>query len=577
MIHSCPCLAGPRQRWVCVLLAVALLWVAHSGDAQGVQPPPAQPAERGTATHSAEGTGYRISGTVVNARTGAKLARCTVQITSTNDGFADGTGWTASGVTEEDGAFFFNGLRAGKYQLTAARRGFIAESYQQHFEYSTAIAVGPKLSPGELRFELMPEAILSGTVTDEVGEPVRHAQVQLFADEDREGVHTTRQQKGTLTDDRGAYEIAELAPGTYFLEVSAQPWYAQHLNGMGGSATQNPALNVAYPTLFYPDATDADAATPIPVKGGEHLQANFSLTPQPAMRIRIPVPVVERGGYSVSVSQRIFGVQENQARQFQTRTPGFVEVDGVLPGHYDVSITQYGLGPQDGRAEVGARAQVNVKEMSADVVSGSTELQDTQTTDEVVVTGKVSSPQGKLPEHATIILTTPHTQRAQFGAALDGTGEFTVRVPAGRYEVLGAIQGMYLAGVSAKGAKVTGRVLEAKAGSTPRLEIVAGSGFGQVNGLVQRGDGGASGVMVVLAPEDAANNEVLFRRDQSDSDGTFTLRNILPGNYRLLAIDRGWELEWAKPGVLAPFLAKSTKVVVRAQDRLTATVEAQER
>jgi hypothetical protein len=80
--------------------------------------------------------------------------------------------------------------------------------------------------------------------------------------------------------------------------------------------------------------------------------------------------------------------------------------------------------------------------------------------------------------------------------------------------------------------------------------------------------------MVLLVPDD---NRILFRRDQSDSDGTFTLGNIVPGRYRLLAVERGWELEWANQDVLSAFLKKSIPVEVHANDKLTRTVEVQSR
>jgi hypothetical protein len=92
--------------------------------------------------------------------------------------------------------------------------------------------------------------------------------------------------------------------------------------------------------------------------------------------------------------------------------------------------------------------------------------------------------------------------------------------------------------------------------------------------VVRRGGQPASGIMVLLAPVD---NRILFRRDQSDSDGSFTLGNIVPGRYFLLAIDRGWELEWANPSVLDVFLKKSIPIEVHASDKLTQTVEVQSR
>jgi hypothetical protein len=83
--------------------------------------------------------------------------------------------------------------------------------------------------------------------------------------------------------------------------------------------------------------------------------------------------------------------------------------------------------------------------------------------------------------------------------------------------------------------------------------------------------------MVLLAPENAKDNQILFRRDQSDSDGTFLLSSIVPGRYRLLAIDDGWELDWADPNVLAAYLKKSITVQVHARDKFKQTVEVQSR
>ena len=68
--------------------------------------------------------------------------------------------------------------------------------------------------------------------------------------------------------------------------------------------------------------------------------------------------------------------------------------------------------------------------------------------------------------------------------------------------------------------------------------------------------------MILLVPEAAEINLPKFRRDQSDSDGTFTLRDILPGHYRMLAIDDGWDLEWANLSLLKNRLEHAQKIEV---------------
>lgn len=62
-----------------------------------------------------------------------------------------------------------------------------------------------------------------------------------------------------------------------------------------------------------------------------------------------------------------------------------------------------------------------------------------------------------------------------------------------------------------------------------------------------------AGAMVVLVPKNVEGNRDLFRRDQSDLDGTFTLRNVTPGAYTLVAIENGWDLDWSQQDVIAVY------------------------
>ena len=68
--------------------------------------------------------------------------------------------------------------------------------------------------------------------------------------------------------------------------------------------------------------------------------------------------------------------------------------------------------------------------------------------------------------------------------------------------------------------------------------------------------------MIVLVPKEQGNLEALARRDQSDSDGSFSLRDVVPGPYTIVAIEDGWELDWTQPGALARYLPSGTAVTV---------------
>src|SRR6516162_270871 len=205
------------------MLTLALLAMLSVGAAQERVTPPQPPAAQSTSATEKEQS-YRVSGTVVDAASGAPLSGAQVTITSRSTQDAEGV------LTDEEGRFAFENLAAGKYVLSAKRTGYLEQLYKQHQQFSTAIITGAGLNTANLRFELRPGASISGVVTDEAGEPVRNAQVTLIQREVFMGRRNTFQRGGTITNDLGQFRFGHLTPGTYFIAVSATPWYAQRSN-----------------------------------------------------------------------------------------------------------------------------------------------------------------------------------------------------------------------------------------------------------------------------------------------------------------------------------------------------------
>src|ERR1700733_10384335 len=119
------------RRLKCVAPMLALLLAFHPA-AAAAQQPDASPAPAAQMWH--------ISGKVVDARSGQPVARCAVEIHPT-----DNRDQSLSLETGDDGRFDFGGVRQGKYELNAAKRGYLTQSYQEHGGFSTAIRVGPAI------------------------------------------------------------------------------------------------------------------------------------------------------------------------------------------------------------------------------------------------------------------------------------------------------------------------------------------------------------------------------------------------------------------------------------------------
>jgi hypothetical protein len=147
---------------------------------------------------------------------------------------------------------------------------------------------------------------------------------------------------------------------------------------------------------------------------------------------------------------------------------------------------------------------------------------------------------------------------------------------AGVYEISSFnMGGYYISNVSGIGAKISGHSVQLAPASTVKLNIAMAKGLGNIDGIVLRDNKPVAEAMVVLVPQEPGRNLARFRRDQSDSDGTFTLQSIVPGNYTVVAIDNGWDLEWSNPEVLKPFLASGATVQVEPDGKYRMKVKAQ--
>src|SRR5262249_55024035 len=138
------------------------------------------------------------------------------------------------------------------------------------------------------------------------------------------------------TDDTGAYEFANIAPGEYQMAVTAEPWYAVH----GGTAgKRNSALDVAFPVTYFDSTTDEQAATPIELTGGVRQQANIGLHAVPALHISMSSQQKPDGNFGGGdeLQQMVFGTVVGGASSYNySVNSGMLTMDGVTPGHYQL-------------------------------------------------------------------------------------------------------------------------------------------------------------------------------------------------------------------------------------------------
>ena len=136
-------------------------------------------------------------------------------------------------------------------------------------------------------------------------------------------------------------------------------------------------------------------------------------------------------------------------------------------------------------------------------------------------------------------------------------------LPAGHYEIVGwtNTRGLYsISRVAISGGQLSGRTIEVGAGATVDAAVIFIRGQGKVDGTVVHNGKPLAGAMVVLVPEKPEDHVDLFRRDQSDLDGTFTVSAVVPGDYTLVAIENGWELDWSRPEIISAYVKRGQSI-----------------
>ncbi len=159
----------------------------------------------------------------------------------------------------------------------------------------------------------------------------------------------------------------------------------------------------------------------------------------------------------------------------------------------------------------------------------------------------------------------------------DANADRVLEVPPGRYEVV--LQGrpnIFLTGLTAKGAETAGRYVTVGAGDST-LTIHAASGRASLSGVATIDGKPLSGAMVLLVPitiEDR-NSITMLRQDQTNTDGSYEIANVIPGQYILVAIDHGWQINWGDPSTLRRYLMQGAPIDLRSSAIVKQNIVAQ--
>jgi hypothetical protein len=338
---------------------------------------------------------------------------------------------------------------------------------------------------------------------------------------------------------------------------------------VGDAAPPDPALDVVYPTTFFTNATDLAGASPITLRPGDAQVADLTLHPIPALHVLVRTPPPEESTLSVQATLPLIdNVQQPVNMNISQEVPGVMEIAGLPPGPLTLDlITTKGNE---------STTRLQTLQLASDV-----EIDAAQAVPSAAVSGVAKLDDGSPLSQAAFLQLQNAATGESLGIQSEPNGEFDFKgtptpIAPGTYDLL-IVQpsGSVVRRLSASGAKVSGHSVEIAAGQDVRLTVVISKGSGLITGVALKDGKPLDGVMIVLVPQEFERNSELVRRDQSDSDGSFNLYEVLPGKYTVIAIENGWEAEWSSPGVLQKYLAGDEKVQVSANEKVEVKVNVQ--
>lgn len=512
-----------------------------------------------------------IDGTVSNKLTGAPVKGAHVIYVRT--GSEANQQSPISSDTDAAGHFSLQ-LPAGSYRLWVERNGYARQTYgalSPAGEGST-LALAPGQQLHDVAFQVVPLGAIAGRVLDEDGEPIQGVGVQVLRFNYANGHRQLISIAGSTSNDRGEYRVFGLLAGRYLLLASlpngpmSRPMEA---------AALVPEVQDPFAPLYYPGAPDVDSASPVSLgEGSELADIDFHLRKVRASTVRGRL-VGAMDKLSSGQIQVVLAHNENGVASYIDRIPGVVdantgrfEIRGVSPGSYFIVASQLSTRPFGGRIpiEISAAAapeQVAVPLSPAYDILGTVEVE--------------GAPRGSMPNFIVRLLPAEGLAlgpQPWSKVASDGSIRLAGVTPGlWKIQIDSLPEDLWIKAESFAGNEVPAGEFNATESTRSQLRIVLATGGAQISGTVTI-DGQPSQATVVLAPTapELRAFHQLYRVTHASEHGTFTIKGVRPGSYKLFAFQEIEPFAWFDPELLQMVESMGETVVVSKSETVSRDV-----
>jgi protocatechuate 3,4-dioxygenase beta subunit len=530
-----------------------------------------------------------ISGTVVDAATGQPLKAASVGARNFQPG--QGGRRTSSATTDAEGRFTLDGLAPGRYMISASREDYVGRR-SQNGPNAKSLTLAPDQHLSDILLQLTPGAIIAGHIKNADGKPLPAASVevlQYFYDGGQKQLHGVR--APALSNSEGEYRIAGLVAGHYYLRasvpVASESSEIENPKASLKSSPKSPSKpsskpKEGYAPAYYPGG-DISRAVDLMIRPGQDLSGiDLTLASVPTVDIggRVLLSANSMPAANAEVNLVDAEGSPSSTRESTADAKGNFELHDVFPGNY-VLLAQTDPQTKNGKTLFGSKpiqvSKVNIIKVAIAVgpgadVSGHIHLEDKGDDKPKVDLTRISvelQPQGA----SSVTALMPPVDNALVTA--DGSFQFT-DVPEGSYLLrFSSLPAGYYAKAAGGVDVLETTLIVGHNQALPALDFTLSSKVARLEGDVSNSDQPASGAAVVLVPESGGAAHVGdYRRSVTDQSGRFSMKSVVPGDYKVFAfedLERGASLN---PDFLQPFEDRAQTVHLQEGADLNVRLEA---
>ena len=489
----------------------------------------------------------RIRGRVVTADGGAPLRRAQVRVSAAELRVNRGV------TTDADGRYEISNLPAGRYSIFVSRNGYVSLQFgqQRPFEPGRPLDLGDGQLMDRIDFALPRGSVITGRVTDEVGEPMAGVRVQAM----RYQYLPTGQRQLTpvmggpafslVTNDLGEFRVYGLMPGTYLVGATYEEQGRMMAPNDPGS-TPRGNENDGFAVTYYPGTASSEDAQPVTVGIAEEASALFALVPARMTRISgivrnsVGKPVV---GVFLTLRTGMGGGFMMSRGGAATGADGSFTLTNLAPGEHWIEVYPRSSGDEWASVPIslssgGEITNLVITTSAGATISGQVIFEGTSTSlkpDRIIVTSP--EPGGS-----------PPSRGMDDTGIIDESGRFQLKGVSGR-ALFRAVQRAPTGGgtwaiksVTLNGDDLTDTPLDiAESGDISGVEIVISDKQTTFSGTVRNVQGEVIKDYTVAIFPDRLRESALpmrfIRVVRPDQQGRFETRGLPPADYLAVAVE----------------------------------------